>query len=402
MISLIMAFLSLGTGSWGNVLINFALVAISGGLFLYSYYSGKYQRCYLITIVVIFLLVFPVMFFTSGGYRGGMPAFFVFAIIFTVLMLEKRRALIVSLLEILLYMGLCLVAYHFPDTVTPFATEADRLADILLAFVSVSIVCGSVLYFHLKEYNQQQLLLKEQNLRLRSLDNAKSTFLTTVAHEIKNPLNSISLHARDTSELLEEEPLDFSLMQENLRTIEQSVMRIDRIVLDLMDTVSIEQGRLALSLVPSDLGTLLHSVEKDFSSHPSPGNNQLVLTIQPNLPEISADPERLIQVVTNLISNAYRYGKENGHILVRLHSNDIGASERRSLSLSVEDDGIGISKEEQEHIFQRFYQVDPSRSGAGTGLGLSMGQQIADFHNGTVTVKSAPDDGSIFTVLMFL
>ncbi len=66
-----------------------------------------------------------------------MPAFFVFAIIFTVLMLEKIRALIVSLLEILLYMGLCLVAYHFPDTVTPFATEADRLADILLAFVSV-------------------------------------------------------------------------------------------------------------------------------------------------------------------------------------------------------------------------------------------------------------------------
>ena len=106
--------------------------------------------------------------------------------------------------------------------------------------------------------------------------------------------------------------------------------------------------------------------------------------------------------MTNLISNAYRYGKENGHILVRLHSNDTDASERRSLSLSVEDDGIGISKEEQKHIFQRFYQVDPSRSGAGTGLGLSMVQQIAEFHNGTVTVKSAPDDGSIFTVLMFL
>ena len=313
MISLIMAFLSLGTGSWGNVLINFALVAISGGLFLYSYYSGKYQRCYLITIVVIFLLVFPVMFFTSGGYRGGMPAFFVFAIIFTVLMLEKRRALIVSLLEILLYMGLCLVAYHFPDTVTPFATEADRLADILLAFVSVSIVCGSVLYFHLKEYNQQQLLLKEQNLRLRSLDNAKSTFLTTVAHEIKNPLSSISLHARDTSELLEEEPLDFSLMQENLRTIEQSVMRIDRIVLDLMDTVSIEQGRLALSLVPSDLSGLLYSVKKDYCSHPSSKNNQLVLTTQSGLPEISADPERLIQVVTNLISNAERHTQKRNH-----------------------------------------------------------------------------------------
>ena len=74
-ISLIMAFLSLGTGSFGNVLINLLLVAVSGGLFLYSYYSGKYQRCYLITIVMIFLIVFPVMFFTSGGYHGGMPAF---------------------------------------------------------------------------------------------------------------------------------------------------------------------------------------------------------------------------------------------------------------------------------------------------------------------------------------
>lgn len=128
---------------------------------------------------------------------------------------------------------------------------------------------------------------------------------------------------------------------------------------------------------------------------------QLTADIQPEI-NIYGNPQLLSRLVTNLISNAYRYGKENGHILVRLHSNDTGASERRSLSLSVEDDGIGISKEEQKHIFQRFYQVDPSRSGAGTGLGLSMVQQIAEFHNGTVTVKSAPDDGSIFTVLMFL
>ena len=128
---------------------------------------------------------------------------------------------------------------------------------------------------------------------------------------------------------------------------------------------------------------------------------QLTADIQPEI-NIYGNPQLLSRLVTNLISNSYRYGKENGHILVRLHSNDTGASERRSLSLSVEDDGIGISKEEQKHIFQRFYQVDPSRSGAGTGLGLSMVQQIAEFHNGTVTVKSAPGDGSIFTVLMFL
>lgn len=384
-ISLIMAFLSFGTGSWGNVLINFALVVISGGLFLYSYYSGKYQRCYLITIVLIFLIVFPIIFFTSGGYHGGMPAFFVFAIIFTVLMLEKWRALIVSLLEIVLYMGLCLVAYHFPDSVTPFATEKDRLADVLLAFVSVSIVCGIVLYFHLKEYNQQQILLKEQNQRLRSLDNAKSTFLTTVAHEIKNPLNSISLHARDTSELLEEDPLDFSLMQENLHTIEQSVMRIDRIVLDLMDTVSIEQGRLALSLVPSDLGALLHSVEKDFGSHPSPGNNQLVLTIQPNLPEISADPERLIQVVTNLISNAERHTR-NGIITISLSGGP------RWQTICVSDTGSGMSEEMRKNALKGYVSAD--KDYWRHGIGLYVCHQIITAHGGKIWIESEEGKGT--------
>ena len=384
-ISLIMAFLSFGTGSWGNVLINFALVVISGGLFLYSYYSGKYQRCYLITIVLIFLIVFPIMFFTSGGYHGGMPAFFVFAIIFTVLMLEKWRALIVSLLEIVLYMGLCLVAYHFPDSVTPFATEKDRLADVLLAFVSVSIVCGIVLYFHLKEYNQQQILLKEQNQRLRSLDNAKSTFLTTVAHEIKNPLNSIALHARDTSELLEEDPLDFSLMQENLHTIEQSVMRIDRIVLDLMDTVSIEQGRLALSLVPSDLGALLHSVEKDFGSHPSPGNNQLVLTIQPNLPEISADPERLIQVVTNLISNAERHTR-NGIITISLSGGP------RWQTICVSDTGSGMSEEMRKNALKGYVSAD--KDYWRHGIGLYVCHQIITAHGGKIWIESEEGKGT--------
>ena len=384
-ISLIMALLSLGTGSWGNVLINFALIVISGGLFLYSYYSGRYQRCYLITIVLIFLVVFPIMFFTSGGYHGGMPAFFVFAIVFTVLMLEKWRALIVSLFEIILYIGLCLVAYYFPDSITPFATEADRLADVLLAFVSVSVVCGIVLYFHLKEYNQQQILLEMQNQRLRSLDNAKSTFLTTVAHEIKNPLNSISLHARDTSELLEEEPLDFSLMQENLSTIQQSVMRIDRIVLDLMDTVSIEQGRLTLSLIPTDLASLLRSLEKDYNAHPGSRKNQLALHLANTLPEISADPERLIQVVSNLISNAERH-THGGTITVSL-SGTPGWQ-----TICVSDTGTGMSEKMRQNALKGYVSAD--KDYWRHGIGLYVCHQIVTAHGGKIWIESKEGEGT--------
>ena len=267
-ISLIMAFLSLGTGSWGNVLINLVLVAVSGGLFLYSYYSGKYQRCYLITIVIIFLIDFPVMFFTSGGYHCGMPAFFVFAIIFTVLMLEKRRVLIVSLLEIVLYIGLCLVAYHFPHFVTPFATEADRLA---------------------------------------------------------------------------------------------------------------------LSLVPSDLGALLHSVEKDFSSHPSSGNNQLVLTIQSDLPEISADPERLIQVITNLISNADRH-TQNGTITISL------TGEPGWQTICVSDTGTGMSEEMRKNALKGYVSAD--KDYWRHGIGLYVCHQIITAHGGKIWLKSQEGEGT--------
>ena len=209
--------------------------------------------------------------------------------------------------------------------------------------------------------------------------------LRNLAHEIKNPLSSISLHARDTSELLEEEPLDFSLMQENLRTIEQSVMRIDRIVLDLMDTVSIEQGRLALSLVPSDLGALLHSVEKDFNSHPSSGNNQLVLTIQPDLPEISADSERLIQVITNLISNAERH-TQNGTITISL------TGEPGWQTICVSDTGTGMSEEMRKNALKGYVSAD--KDYWRHGIGLYVCHQIITAHGGKIWLKSKEGEGT--------
>ncbi|MCD7954823.1 MAG: HAMP domain-containing histidine kinase [Lachnospiraceae bacterium] len=104
----------------------------------------------------------------------------------------------------------------------------------------------------------------------------------------------------------------------------------------------------------------------------------------------------ITRLLTNLISNAYRYGKPDGHIWVSLNAD----SDKHSVTLSVRDDGIGIAPDQLKSIFRRFYQVDPSRSGGGSGLGLAMVQEIADFHGGTVTVDSELGHGSIFTVCL--
>ena len=104
--------------------------------------------------------------------------------------------------------------------------------------------------------------------------------------------------------------------------------------------------------------------------------------------------ELLSRLLTNLVSNAYRYGRENGHILVQLKKDP------QHVLLTVSDDGVGIEKEEQPKIFQRFYQSDSFRSGAGLGLGLPMAYEIARFHGGEIRVESAPGEGSVFTVIL--
>lgn len=98
------------------------------------------------------------------------------------------------------------------------------------------------------------------------------------------------------------------------------------------------------------------------------------------------------RMLSNLIGNAYRYGRENGWIQVTLQKKE------GKILISVEDNGIGVRKEEQEKIFRRFYQSDASRTGDGMGLGLSMAREIARYHGGDITLQSEPGKGSIFCV----
>ena len=104
----------------------------------------------------------------------------------------------------------------------------------------------------------------------------------------------------------------------------------------------------------------------------------------------------MYEIVYNLCDNAIKYNLSGGKVEIMVDRKDEEAV------LCVKDNGIGIAPEEQERIFRRFYQTDSSRTGEGTGLGLSMVRQIAEFHGGTVQVESVPGKGSIFTFLMFL
>ncbi|HKM03576.1 MAG TPA: sensor histidine kinase, partial [Lachnospiraceae bacterium] len=128
-------------GFW-NIILNLASAVLSFCLLYYSNKSGKYQLCYMITITIVFLFLFPILFFTAGGYHGGMPSFFVFAVLFTVFMLKGKKLLPMTIIEILLYTAICIVAYIYPQSVNSFQTEQEVLMDTIIGFTSVSLALG--------------------------------------------------------------------------------------------------------------------------------------------------------------------------------------------------------------------------------------------------------------------
>ncbi len=384
-ISIATFILNIITSMYFSVIISALLAALSVGLLVFTYKTGKYQTAYLITIVTIFMIFFPVLFFVSGGYKGGMPSMFIFAVLFTVLMLKGKLALWVSLAEILEYLAAAFIGYLNPQLITWFETESEMLADILITTTAVSISCGVVLYLHLREYEAQRIKLAEQNEQLKRNDEAKSVFLTTVAHEIKNPLNAINLHARDTFELLDEQNPEIQVMKENQKTIEKMVVRIDAIVVELMDTVAIEQGRLSLDLIPVRLSQLLREVTKSYFGKNDTGENTLVLSVDDTLPPIMADYARIIQVVTNLLSNSLRHTK-NGVIEISLKSRG------RDQLVSVSDNGEGMRDDIKAKAFDGYVSV--SDEYWRHGIGLYVCYRVIEAHGGKIWIESELGKGT--------
>ena len=377
--------LNMITAMWASAALSAVLTVLSAGLLIFTYKTGKYRVGYLVTIAVIFMLLFPILFFTSGGYRSGMPSMFIFAVLFTVLMLEGKTALFVSVAEILEYIAVSVIGYLNPGLVTWFAAESEMLADILITTTAVAVSCGVVLYLLLREYEAQRVKLAEQNDRLKRNDEVKSVFLTTVAHEIKNPLNAINLHARDTFELLDEPNPEIQIMKENQKTIEKMVVRIDRIVVELMDTVAIEQGRLSLDLAPVRLSQLLREAAEKYFGKADTADNKLVLELDDTLPLISADYARIMQVVTNLLSNSLRHTK-NGVIVISLKKQN---SEQ---IVSVSDNGTGMSDEIKARAFDGYVSV--SDEYWRHGIGLYVSRRIVEAHGGKIWIESEPGRGT--------
>lgn len=220
--------------------------------------------------------------------------------------------------------------------------------------------------------------------RLEDSFKAEQQFTSDVSHELRTPVTVIRSECEYTLEE-EREPEEYI---EALEVIERQSKKISILIHELLEFTRLEQNPDRIVMEELDLSALCRDICDDMM----PIMERGITLSKEIVPGIMAkgNPALLCRLLENLITNACRYGKENGHILVTLKK------EQDLVRLSVEDDGIGITKEQQTQIWNRFYQADPSRSGKGAGLGLSMVKSIAKVHKGDVTVESVPGEGSKF------
>lgn len=226
--------------------------------------------------------------------------------------------------------------------------------------------------------------------KLESNFEAERHFTSDASHELRTPVTTILAQCEYAFENASGE----QELYEALEAIQKQGYRMSHLIEALLRFTRMEQNVETLTRKPVDLSSLALTVCSEQSDI-GEKNIKLRTQIEPNI-IFNGDTPLLAQMMSNLIKNAYRYGKENGNITASLRRDN------RNIVFSVKDDGIGIAREELPKIWNRFYRVDNARtnvSKSGFGLGLAFVKQIAELHGGSIRVDSTPDYGSTFTVI---
>ena len=226
--------------------------------------------------------------------------------------------------------------------------------------------------------------------QLQRVEHSRQEFVSNVSHELKTPLSSIRVL---TESLLFQENVPVEMYQEFFMDINSEVDRLNNIISDLLTLVRLDQTEVPMNIKTTNLNDMTQAILKRLIPLAKKKDIKLIYQSHKEI-FVDIDEVKLTLAISNLIENAIKYTPEGGEVRVILQS------DLQDAWVSVEDTGIGIAKDEQSKIFERFYRTDKTRNRetGGTGLGLSITYRTVIMHNGSIQVESEEGKGSIFTV----
>jgi signal transduction histidine kinase len=220
--------------------------------------------------------------------------------------------------------------------------------------------------------------------RLESVDQTRRAFLADVAHELRTPLSVVAAQLEAIEDGL------YAADAEHLAPIHEQLQLMEKLIDDLRTVALAEAGGLTLHRQPLEIGALLDHTISDFQPEAKAAEIELTTEYLPGLPLVTADEQRVRQVLANLIGNALRHTRAGGHVWVSASV----TTARDSIQITVRDDGSGIPADLLPNVFERFKREPGS---TGSGLGLAISKDLVEAHGGTIGISSDSGTGTTVT-----
>jgi PAS domain S-box-containing protein len=270
-----------------------------------------------------------------------------------------------------------------------FTTEEIRLLTAVAEITGSAIDRALVLETLEQRVSERTQALAQANERLQQLDHLKSKFVSDVSHELRTPVANLNLYL----DLLERGRSD--KRNSYMAVLREQTDRLTQLIEDILDLARLELNQKNMPWLPIDLNDLIYQALTAHALRAEALGLKLQFTPQDNLPLMRGDPNQILQVITNLITNALNY-TPTGEICLQSCYNE----KLNRLCLQVQDSGLGIDADDLPHLFERFYRGKWVSQSAipGTGLGLAIVKEIIDSHHGEIEVISEPGQGATFRV----
>jgi len=258
----------------------------------------------------------------------------------------------------------------------------DRSARVEIGGLAETATLGAA-------FNEMADELEREASQRDQLDRLKDEFVLTASHELRSPLTSVQGFAELL--MLERDSLTPGQV-ETVEIILENCRHLVKLLNDLLDLARSDAGRLAIVPRPTDLTSLIEETVRTMRGQTDAAHQTLNVQIEPGLPQISGEPDRVRQILVNLLTNAHDYSPEGASIDVSALV--VGAE----VEIAVADNGPGIPETQLEHIFERFVRGDAglTQRVGGTGLGLAIAKSLVELHGGTIGAESALGHGSTF------
>ena len=260
----------------------------------------------------------------------------------------------------------------------------DRSARVEVGGLSETATLGAA-------FNEMAEELEQEESRREELDRLKDEFVLTASHELRSPLTSVQGFAELL--MLDRDSLT-PRQRETVEIILDNCRHLVRLLNDLLDLARSDAGRLSIQPRPTEVAPLVADVVRTMRAQTEAGSQTLTEEVSPGLPLIEVEPDRIRQILVNLLTNAHEYSPEGASI--RVSARALGAE----VEIDVTDDGPGIPTEQLERIFDRFTRGDAglTQRVGGTGLGLAISKSLVELHGGSISAESTFGEGSTFRV----